>query len=458
MTCLAEIQNWLKIHLTGKCLGKIARLICMPVVWCMLLTVVCSFMYHPIYNRKTFPSYYSVNADTDGYTQCKMDLWKGQFDISRTPVYPAFLQFIYWVTGSESILDEVELTPQGVPVSDHIVQGETTCFYVVCLQLFLYWLALIPFYYACGTFLRNPLVHFTVVQMVAIAFIPYQWWILTEPLAISGSLLFFSLIMFYLDRPKYRTAITLSLLTFFLVLLRPIFVYLVALLFGFWVLRLCISSSDRKQAAAGFLALLLTLAGLYGYAGLNEKNHGLRTISSVSLTNRFNMIFQTDFYLKSTDTEVLAYIEKSPLNVKESRYLLFFDMVDHFGWMRVKQFVHGTIRANLKEFVVFNVKRMWWESDIYAYRPLYFFGAFDFFVTVLLGLWLKTFPWRRLGMWGFFFGMMFIMYFGCIGCYERLIVPALPVLYLLLAKYLDIWAAAQTKSREETRKYLEETI
>lgn len=457
MSCLAQIQNWIQCRFRGKILRQIARLAGMPVFWCLLLTIVCSFMYHPIYNPRTFPSYYYVGADTNGYTQYEMDLWKGEFEINRTPVYPMFLKFVYWVTGSESILDEVEYTPEGTPVSDHIVQGETTCFYVVCLQMLLFWLVLIPFYYACGTFLRDPVVHFTAVLMIAIAFLPYQWWILTESLSISGSLLFFSLIVFYLNRPTHTTAVSLGLLTFFLVLLRPIFLYLVILLFFFWILRLCISSHDRKEALAGFLALLVSLAGLYGYAGLNEKNHGFRTISPVSLTNRFIMIFQTDFYLKSKDTEVLEYIEKSPLNVKASKYLLFEDLADHFGYKRVKQFVHGTIRANLKEFIISHIKRMWWESDLYAFRPLYFFGAFDLLITILLGIWLKTFPWLRLGMWGFFFGIMFTMYFGGIDCYERLILPALPVLYLLLARYADILAIARTLGTQETLQYLKET-
>lgn len=456
-TCAETLQKQLKKIFGGR-FSVLANVFGSPLFWLLLLTFLCFFLYRPLYSPKTFVSYYYVNADTNDYTQYPINLLKGETEIARTPVYPYFLKLVYWLAGSESIRDEVQFTPAGVPISDRIVQGETTCFYVMCAQMTVYWLALIPFYFACGKFLRNPVAHFGTVLFVAIAFIPYQSWILTEPLSISGSLLFFSLMVFYWNRPAIWSACSVSLLSLILTLLRPFFIYLIPLLGAFWLARLGFRKADRKTAFTGLVALLATVSALHGYALQNQKNYGYYTVSSISLMNQFIIQFQSDFFLKSRDSEVLNYIQNSPLNVKASKYRLFHDLEAHFGLPRIQQFVSGTLRANQKEYFIATLKRMWWEGDLYHLTPIYFLGAFEFGLSLLLWLIFRSLPWLRLTLWCFFFCALFVIFFGGIDCQERLILPVLPILYVLFGRYFDLLAQAFSKPVPEVVQYLKETL
>ncbi|MBR5161058.1 MAG: hypothetical protein IKW80_05475, partial [Thermoguttaceae bacterium] len=386
------------------------------------------------------------------------NIFKGETADSRTPIYPWFLKCIYKLTGSESILDKVTFTETGMPICDEIVQGQKTCFYVLLAQALIYCLALIPFYYSSKILLHNPIVHFFTVLFIAVYFIPHQSWILTEPLSISGTMVFFSLMIFYLNKPRNITAFLIGLVTLILVFLRPIFLYLVILLAGFWIFRIIVNKEDRKQSVIGFLSLCLVCSVIYGYAKLNQKNHDNFSISSVSLHNRFNFLFQTGLYNKSTDSEFKEYIANSPLNIPESRYILFDDLSNHFGRIRIKSFVNDTIKNNAYELLIFNIKRMWWEGDIYSFTPHYFAGAFDFLFLALSGFYFRKIPWRRLGMWALVFGWFFLMYFGCIDCYERLILPILPVMFIVYSRYVDMIAQARVISRQEFIEELRETL
>ncbi len=455
---LSDLQDAVVNKFTDWGLRPVGIVFVSPLFWLLCFTIVLFFQYRPIYNRATAPSYYNVNADTNGYTQYPYNIFKGETADNRTPVYPWFLKCIYTITGSESILDKVTFTETGTPIADEIVQGQRTCFYVFLAQAIVYCLVLIPFYYASKILLHNPIVHFFTVLFIAVYFIPCQSWILTEPLSISGAMVFFSLMIFYLNKPRKITAFLIGLVTLILVFLRPIFLYLVVLLAGFWIFRLIVNKEDRKQAAIGFLSLCLVCSVIYGYAKLNQKNYDYFTLSSVSLHTRFFIIYQTGFYKKSTDTEFKEYIVTSPLNPPESKYLLMDDLINHFGYNRIKKFVNDTIKNNALEFFVFNIKRMWWEGDIYTFTPHYFAGAFDFLFLALSGFYFRKIPWTRLGMWALVFGWFFLMFFGGVDCYDRLILPVLPVLFIVYARYADMIAQASVVSRQKFTEELKDTL
>ena len=455
---LSDLRDAVVNRLTNWGLKPVGMVIISPLFWLLCFTIVLFFLYRPIYNKTTSPSYYYVNADTNGYTQYPYNLLKGETADNRTPIYPWFLKCIYKLTGSESILDKITFTETGTPISDEIVQGQKTCFYVFLTQAIIYCLALIPFYYASKLLLHNPIVHFFAVLFIAVYFIPYQSWILTEPLSISGTMVFFSLMIFYLNKPRKITAFLIGLVTLILVFLRPIFLYLVILLAGFWIFRLIVNKEDRKQSLVGFLSLCLVCSVICGYAKLNQKNHDYFTLSSVSLHTRFFIIYQTGFYKKSLDAEFKDYIANSPLNPPESKYLLMTDLTKHFGYNRIKKFVNDTIKNNALEFFIFNIKRMWWEGDVYAFTPHYYAGAFDFLFLVISGIFFRRIPWTRLGMWALVFGWFFLMFFGGVDCYDRLILPVLPVMFIVYARYADIIAQVSIISRQQFLEELKNTL
>ena len=50
------------------------------------------------------------------------------------------------------------------------------------------------------------------------------------------------------------------------------------------------------------------------------------------------------------------------------------------------------------------------------------------------------------------------MYFGGIDCYERLIIPVMPIAILQLARHVDLFATINSGNTENTIKYLQNTL
>ena len=64
----------------------------------------------------------------------------------------------------------------------------------------------------------------------------------------------------------------------------------------------------------------------------------------------------------------------------------------------------------------------------------------------------------RLGMWALVFGWFFLMYFGGVDCYDRLILPVLPVMFIVYARYADMIAQASVISRETFFEEIKNTL
>ncbi len=459
---LVELRQKFLSRFSESRLFWLGHVITAPITWILLLTALSFLFYSPVFIDANGRTPYFTCSDINGYSQYlynghSCSLFKGETRAKEVPVYPYFLKTIYWITGKDSILAETKRDEFGNPVSDTIIQGQDTCFYVVLVQRILYLLALIPFYFACRLILKNPLVCFFSVLFVAVYFFQYQSWILTEPLAISGMMVFFAWMIFYLNKPTIKSAFALPLFVFLMLMERPVFVYLAILLLGFFLLRLIISP-DRKQSLAGLTSLLLVGILIHGYSLLNLRNHGVYTLSSVSITNRFVIISSSGMFRKSTDTEMVNYINNSPLLAADARYPLSTDITKQFGIERKVRFVNQVIKDHLLEFVITNIKNMYWEMDLTCFQPAYVLGFIDFLFIIISSCFFRKFPWVRLGIWGLVFGMFVVIYQAGWDSHERLIIPALPMLMLIGAKYIDIAAVAFYQSKDEFWNYLKETL
>ena len=448
--------NELKTNVETRCalwrVGWLGKMVCSPIFWIEALLVV----YVALVMSNPLPI---TSDDTNSYTLSKVNLLKGYTDIYRTPAYPYFIRTIYTITGAEPI--EVRLAQPGEEaIANHVIlSGRKTCLYVFYAQLTIWLLTLIPLYKALRLILNAPCLPFFLTLFIGYSFLEQQTWIITEPLAISSSCQFFSMMIFYWKRPSHILAAGINLFALFImIMLRPAFLILLPLLAGFWIARLILSSSDRLKSLTGVVALALVCALLAGYCELNRRNHGLRTISSVSAINLMDVLINTGFYKNGNDSEIIAVIDSHEIEPGPYQNIIRADLYKRFGNERIQKFTSDTIKNNFVSYIIRIVKQMYWDMNVSKFGLIYLVGIADILLTLVLWIRLKTVPWIRLTLWMFFYTMLFGVFFGGQDIVKtRYILPLMPIFYIIFARYIDLTIGALNQKRSEFIEHLKTT-
>lgn len=448
---LNELKTKIENRFANWRVGWLGNIVCSPIFWieALLIVYVALVMSNPL------PI---TTDDTNSYTLNKVDLTRGYTDIYRTPAYPYFIRTIYTITGAEPI--EVRLAEPGEEaIANHVfLSGRKTCLYVFYAQLAVWLLTLIPLYKALRLIINAPCLPFFLTLFIGYAFLDQQAWILTEPLAISATCQFFSMMIFYWKHPSHILAVVINLFALFvMIMLRPAFLILLPLLAGFWIARLIFSSSDRLKSLTGFVALTFMGAMLAGYCELNRRNHGYFTISSVSVYNQIDILINTNLYKKGDNPEIISLIDSMDREGDPFQSTIRGELIKKFGFDNLKSFVSKTIKDNFISYLILTFKRMYWEMNVYHFGLYYITIAIDFILIVSFWILFRTFPWLRLTAWLFFFSMLFISYFAVQNAYPRLMLPVMPIFYIMVARYIDMTIGALTQKRSEFIEHLKTT-
>ena len=452
----SSFLNELKTKVENRCalwgVGWLGKIVCSPIFWieALLIVYVALVMSNPL------PV---TSDDTNSYTLNQVDLPRGYTDIYRTPAYPYFIRTIYAIMGAEPI--EVRLAKPGEEaVTNHVfLSGRKTCLYVYYAQLTIWLLTLIPLYKALQLILNAPCLPFFLTLFIGYSFLETQTSILTEPLALSASCQFFCMMVFYWKRPSCVLAIGINLFALFaMIMLRPAFLILLPLLAGFWIARLILSSSDRIKSLVGVVALAFIVALLAGYCELNKRNHGLRTISSVSYINLMDVLINTGFYKNGNDSEIIAVIDSHETEPGPYQGTIRNDLTKRFGVERVQKFATDTIKYNFIQYAARTVKQMYWEMNFYHFEFIFLVGVLDILVIISLWIVLKSTPWTRLVAWLFFYTMLFGAFYGNQDSAKfRMILPVMPLFYIIVARYIDMTLCALNQKRQEFIEHLKTT-
>lgn len=289
-----------------------------------------------------------TSYDTASY----IDAWErfeaGFPDVDRTPVYPAFLAFCRFVAGKGHMLT-----------------------LAVVLQNAISWISLWFFYKIAIRATGSERVAFYLSVIIAIlpAFAMWHCHVLTESLAVSGSIFFvYSFLSFYDGKPLWH-ALGVFFWLMFLIFLRPAFIYLlpvtgVALLLMAWQKK-----QLWRRTALGLGAVIVTTAAILMYMVAYKQHYGVFAVSKVSLYNNFfNM--RKDGLLepaKTDNVELRNYIEQS---YKEKgrgpNKLTYADLfmetnyvvLEHWDMPTVTKLVDGSRGENPKAELISIARRM----------------------------------------------------------------------------------------------------
>ena len=393
--------------------------------------------------------YYSVllntqSYDTAGYLNYHANILRGETESLRTPVYPYFIKLV-GLFGQQNLID-----------------------HIVAVQIVISFLSIILFYKVVQAFYKNRSVIFaaSILYGAMLPVINFDKLVLTESFAVIFSLLFIYMMVNYLEKPAHIKAWVMTLFTFIAVMLRPSFIYLPVLITGFWVLRLIISKRDRKICVSGLAASVVVILLIAGYSRLNETNNGFNGISTVSNHNEMAVIAEAGIYMNGDDPEIseavksnLILQQKGPGNEVGS-----IDIDARFRPDRVHKFIVNCIKnqprayawhiaSKLNDlqttniftnyathepgFLAFRIENIEYLVFCVTFNFLYFLIVFDLIIIISTWVRRRLTPWFKIVLWLLIVFQVGVAVMGGYNEYQRLILPAMPALIIVLFSYID---------------------
>lgn len=389
--------------------------------------------------------------DSWGYMEYDFNkLFSLDFSNGRTPIYPMILRIFKIVFGESNYLNFVCYFQM-------IVSFIATVYFYKTLKLISNkkWLILsITFFFGASN-----------------AFSGYDFVILTESLALSGTIFLIYHLFRYLKTNSIKNGVHAIFISLILTFLRPSFLLLVIILLAFWIVQQLITKKKEIFKLIFFSLISCGVIFLYSYFFFNSM--GIFTISDPMPRQLLVIAIDRGYHLDSADTEYVNYVE-SCIKENEDPWYTVNKALPYFGLKRTQDYAKECIKNNFSvyirdlvyisginanyDFVSYNIPKENISKEILTLRNLCI-GLFDvlkpihglvlalyFIVITLKGLFKdKKMFWLPCGF-GVFILLIFIssMIATC-GEYIRTMIHVYPFIYIGIAYLLEINISGQNE-------------
>ncbi|MEG2295216.1 MAG: hypothetical protein RSB96_00530, partial [Oscillospiraceae bacterium] len=233
-------------------------------------------------------SYMAVNS---------LNYLKGQLDEVRVPLYPFLMD-----------------------VAKQIFTETFRFNAIILFQICISFIAIIYFYKALTYVLKNKYIVYAITFLYGVspAIIGWDKAILTESLALSGSVFFIYLMLNYLHRPNIKIIVQSSILILVLIFLRPTFLILLPIFIVFLIAKFILDSSKEEKAIIkkAIIVPIVVSGMVLGYAFLFYNQFGNLSLSNTLFFQNIFMIVQKDYYKNSNDEGLIKIIDEKILEEK----------------------------------------------------------------------------------------------------------------------------------------------
>ena len=373
--------------------------------------------------------------DSFSYIDAWDSLSEGRLDALRTPVYPVFLHVLSVLFGLRHYL-----------------------LAAICFQHLFFLVSLGSFYRLAERFCTSHETVFwlSLVYGVLPAITSWNNCILTESLALSGTVILLEAVFRTKEKPTVLRAVFVALLLTLLLLLRPIFIYIIPV-FIVYSVALQIGRKGRKGGWYIGAGVLLSSLCFILYMNEYKKEYGIFSSSNVSIINQYyiarqnNLIDTTAIRDEGLKADIGQYflrhgekVEDLSLVWEEAQEIVTRHRLDV-----IRESLETTARGNLVE-TARSVKNRFVSS---AQKPLWFspiwrisvcFYTFGFYLnTLYLFLLLytlfllyrifknKSLPWDTLLLYMLGVSNIIVAVVGAQDEWGRLIFPSMPIWFLL---------------------------
>lgn len=365
-------------------------------------------------------------------------------DNIRTPIYPLFFDGLRKIAGE---------------TAGNIL--------TVLIQVALFYISLAILREICKEIRLNEKITFWLIAFYAIwpPMPTFTCLFMTETLAAFSFVLQLYLVLRVLRHPSIKLAAAIGLLSIFMVLLRPAFLYILGILAIGWVIIWIMSPRSSRMCITGICFCLIAGSVIFGYSSLIKHYYGFRAISAVSDINNYFLLREAKALdPSSTDDETVKDMfisfqqEEKEFGSDMSDYIKGWREVptitDIIGYAEFHEVISDNIKSHPKEISITLAKRIKNSSSapfFYAYKsevnPFYVlvymininFGIYYLFMLIILIIIIRRFrrsgqmPVYTLFLWASSAGLAFVSIIGAMNDWARLMLPAESAFLLLAA-------------------------
>lgn len=388
---------------------------------------------------------YTISTDTNSYVNAMNTIFLGKVDKLRPPLYPIFLGIMRTLFGTGYMLAAVNFQ---------------TVFALI---------SIVFFYLSSAMIFKNKIIIYcaTILYGIMPQILNWERALIPESLAISGTVVFFFVLLKYLKKPTIKLAFLIGVICFLFVMLKPAFILYSAIIFLFWILRFLFHKQEIKQNLVGLLSIVMVFLLLKGYCYLNEKDNGYNGISIVgSNLNQVFMLMDNNMYQNANYPDIENKIDELKTN---SPYTITWDQMLALNTevepQLLTEYANSTIKQHIPEYIYYSVKKFallakeplsigryaerintHWEviTDSlmfflfpFTFLHLYVLILAEFFLALKRFLQQKKFPWISLGLIAFLLGQLVVAVVGAMSDWQRLIVNVFPFILILFLLYID---------------------
>lgn len=409
--------------------------------WMVMVIVCLNILVRWVYWSASVP--YKIYGDTPGYVEFPFeDFLRGEFTSGRTPVYPLFIRLIQWVAGNN--------------------------FYygIVLVQSILSVLSVVLFYKALKLIIKNQAVVALAALMYGCANAVVGWdtAILTESLALSGGVCFIYLLFKYLHQATNRLAIGIPCFTFVLLFLRPTFLYFLAIVLIFFIVR----RFEKPTYSSDWVGIVTTVicfvfVGIYAY--FFSLTHGIFSISDAKVRQDLIVSMQQGYYQDASNPDFVQMIEEGLAANDNNAWAIVYQVIDEFGNPTVAQLTKEARNANLGEYFTylkdlvidhynlpysaydsFNAEKVVandWNTILTGpfhqlkFYHVYYIAIIELIVVLVIMIKEKRIDLIHSGLFVFIGGIVVSTFIATCGEWMRTSLLVVPFSYIAIAYYVD---------------------
>lgn len=369
-----------------------------------------------------------------------LEILQGKLN-GRTPVYPLIIKII-----------------------QEIFQYDYLRF--VCIFQYIIWFVAIIFLYKLLKLLinnKNIIMVATIIYAFCPAIIDWNNYILTESIALSGTIIFIYLIIKYLKEAKVLTGITATIIAFVLTFHRPTAIIYVVVLELFWIMRFIIDRKHIKIDFICFLSSTFTIILIVIYAIVFHKTFSIYSISDAVPRQHLYVCMQEGFYKNSNDEKFIKEIEEAIENNREFGWDTVIEVLNKHTLNEVKSFTSSCYKNNFSQYISYlvnlsktnltvryrdyslklvnsNLKWIRVVMKLFTFITLaqsYITILIEFVLLIYLWIKNKKVPWIHFGLFAFPLIIIISSFIGTNAEFMRTAICALPFTYISLIMFLD---------------------
>lgn len=331
------------------------------IYWIFYICIVLRIFY--FINLST----YSIFNDSSGYMEY-------QFNSLRQPLYPYIIQMVRYIFGEQRYLTGIVLWQMASGIASVLLLYKA-------LKL---WIDDIIAFVAAVFYGSLPIL------------VEFEFCILTDSFSITFLVVWISLLLFYLKKPRYYLTILISVFSFILVMIRPSNIILGMILLPFWGIRIFTNRSTRKIEICGLCSLAGYAVLVFGYSWLVYIKTGYMGISSAGMLNVLITLIMHDLWHADMSSEVEQMINFYAKNgdgvweiyqkITANLLLGGYEVPKNNAYKQIQYYINDCIQRNLGGYIDYNYN-YFMNTLVGQWAFVYPNGNMEFFQKICLMTW-----------------------------------------------------------------------